>query len=103
VESRELALEPDTPLGSWRQLVANVHQSVAELAISRLAQPKIFIIVGDHAPPFANQALRNKFSQTVVPYVLLIPRKTSGVSSRTLARGSLIPLGRVASPLTQTP
>ena len=99
----ELSLEPDTPLCSWYQLVANVHQSVSELAMSGLARPTIFVIVGDHAPPFANQALRNKFSQTVVPYVLLIPRETARVSSRTLARGSLIPLGRAARPLPQTP
>jgi phosphoglycerol transferase MdoB-like AlkP superfamily enzyme len=68
-----LAREP--ALCSWYQLIANVHQSVADLAVSRLGRPTVFAIVGDHAPPFSNLTLRNQFSQSVVPYVLLVPRK----------------------------
>jgi hypothetical protein len=69
-----VGLTPDTPLCSWYQLVANVHQSVARIATDNLARPTVFVIVGDHAPPFANPALRARFSQTDVPYVVLLPR-----------------------------
>ncbi|MGD0294683.1 MAG: sulfatase-like hydrolase/transferase [Terracidiphilus sp.] len=68
-----LSLVPDTPLCSWYQLVANVHESVAQLALGKLGRDTVFVIVGDHAPPFGNTARRSLFSQTVVPYVLLLP------------------------------
>lgn len=60
-------------LCSWYQLVVNVHQSIADLAMANLNRPTVFAIVGDHAPPFSNPDVRGLFSQEVVPYVLLIP------------------------------
>jgi hypothetical protein len=66
---------------SWYQLVANVHHSVSQVALSELARPTVFVIVGDHAPGFANQALRSQFSSEVVPYVVLAPRRRSQVAS----------------------
>jgi sulfatase-like protein len=60
---------------SWYQLVANVHDSVARLAMGELGRPTVFVIVGDHAPPFANPVLRTQFSGAEVPYVLLVPRQ----------------------------
>jgi phosphoglycerol transferase MdoB-like AlkP superfamily enzyme len=69
-----LSLEPNSTLCSWYQLIAHVHQSVATLAMDGLARPTVFVIVGDHAPPFVNAGLRSRFSPAVVPYVLLIPR-----------------------------
>jgi phosphoglycerol transferase MdoB-like AlkP superfamily enzyme len=42
--------------------------------MGKLDRPTAFIIVGDHAPPFGDPALRNKFSQSDVPYVILLPR-----------------------------
>ena len=68
-----LAQQPS--LCSWYQLVANVHHSVADMVMTDLARPTIFVIVGDHAPPFSDSDLRNRFSSTVVPYILLVPRK----------------------------
>jgi phosphoglycerol transferase MdoB-like AlkP superfamily enzyme len=62
-------------LCSWYQLIANVHDSVARLAMSNLARPTVFVIVGDHAPPFSDAALRGQFSSTDVPYVVLSPRQ----------------------------
>jgi Sulfatase len=59
---------------SWYQLVANVHRSVAQAAMSKLARPTVFVVVGDHAPGFANITIRNQFSGEVVPYVILVPR-----------------------------
>src|SRR5208337_3434782 len=61
-------------LCSWYQLVFNVHQAVSRLAMTNLARPTVFVIVGDHAPPFSNPALRSQFSSDDVPYVLLVPR-----------------------------
>jgi hypothetical protein len=62
---------------AWYQLVANVHRSVAALAMGNLIRPTVFVVVGDHAPPFADPQLRNQFSSTDVPYVLLLPRQNS--------------------------
>jgi hypothetical protein len=64
---------------AWYQLVANVHRSVAGLAMGNLARPTVFVIVGDHAPPFADPQLRSRFSPTDVPYALLIPRRAAPV------------------------
>jgi hypothetical protein len=74
------ALLQQPSLCSWYQLVSNVHDSVARLAMTRLARPTVFVIVGDHAPPFANPAARSQFSTTDVPYVLLVPRQNSRVA-----------------------
>jgi phosphoglycerol transferase MdoB-like AlkP superfamily enzyme len=62
-------------LCSWYQLIYNVHDSVARLAVGPLGRPTVFVIVGDHSPPFANPTLRDKFSSKEVPYILLIPRQ----------------------------
>jgi phosphoglycerol transferase MdoB-like AlkP superfamily enzyme len=68
-------LSQQPALCSWYQLIANVHNSVSKLAMTKLARPTNFVIVGDHAPPFSDLSLRNQFSDAVVPYVLLIPRQ----------------------------
>lgn len=60
-------------LCSWYELVFNVHRSVAKLAVQSLARPTIFVVVGDHMPPFSNGYLREQFSQDSVPYITLIP------------------------------
>jgi hypothetical protein len=65
-------------LCSWYQLEFNVHRSVAELAMRETARPTVFLVVGDHAPPFFSGKLRSQFSDEVVPYVLLEP-KTDGM------------------------
>jgi phosphoglycerol transferase MdoB-like AlkP superfamily enzyme len=61
-------------LCSWAQLVLNVHRSISQLAMSPLARPTVFIVVGDHAPPFGDLSLRRQFSDSVVPYIILRPR-----------------------------
>ena len=60
---------------SWYQLEFNVHRSVSELALRPTTRPTIFLIVGDHAPPFASARSRAQFSDQVVPYVLLMPKR----------------------------
>jgi len=67
-------LVQQSTLCSWYQLVYNVHQSVSELALAPLARPTVFVIVGDHPPPFANPTLRDQFVSQTVPYVILLPR-----------------------------
>jgi phosphoglycerol transferase MdoB-like AlkP superfamily enzyme len=69
-----LSLSPQSPLCSWYGLVANVNDSVARLAMGNLGRPTVFVIVGDHAPPFSDSVLRDQFSWSVVPYVVLVPR-----------------------------
>ncbi len=74
-------LTKDVTLCSWYQLVANVHSSTARLAMTALSRPTVFIIVGDHAPPFGDPALRSAFSSTVVPYILLMPRVDAQIAA----------------------
>jgi hypothetical protein len=67
------SLQNSAPLCSWFRLVRNVHQSVQQLALTTSARPTVFVLVGDHAPPFADPELGREFSHTEVPYVLLTP------------------------------
>ncbi len=74
-------------LCSWFQLISNVHRSVAQVAQSNPSRPTVFVIVGDHAPPFADPFLRSQFSNSVVPYVILEPRmRTSSFGEGNEAR-----------------
>jgi phosphoglycerol transferase MdoB-like AlkP superfamily enzyme len=75
--SAQPLLRDSVPMCSWFRLVRNVHQSVQQLALSPSASPTVFVVVGDHAPPFADPKLRQNFSRTDVPYVLLTPRIAS--------------------------
>ena len=70
--SAEPALHRSAALCSWFRLVRTVHTSVSRVA-ARTTQPTVFILVGDHAPPFAKPELRSGFSQSLVPYVMLTP------------------------------
>ena len=74
------SLEQQPVLCSWYQLVANVHDAVAQLAMAKSARPTVFIIAGDHAPPFSDSAQRNQFSRLVVPYLILIPTRCDYVA-----------------------
>jgi phosphoglycerol transferase MdoB-like AlkP superfamily enzyme len=75
------AFAPNLPhassLCSWYQLVANVHASAAGMALAPQARPTVFVIVGDHPPPFNSAALNDHFSQSAVPYIILIPREST--------------------------
>ncbi|MBS1820770.1 MAG: sulfatase-like hydrolase/transferase [Acidobacteria bacterium] len=64
----------DDGICAWYRLVFNVHRSVAELAMKETAKPTIFVVVGDHAPPFTSMQRRNLFSYDMVPYVVLSPK-----------------------------
>jgi phosphoglycerol transferase MdoB-like AlkP superfamily enzyme len=67
------ALRNSAALCSWFRLVRAVHASVSQVAAQTTAHPTIFILVGDHAPPFASPRLRSQFSASQVPYVMLTP------------------------------
>lgn len=64
----------DLAICSWAHLIATTNQSVLDLALGQLARPTIFVIVGDHAPPFDKDSERAQFSSSEVPYVILLPR-----------------------------
>lgn len=98
-----MSLTPDSPLCSWFQLITNVNESVSEIAMGELSRPTVFVIVGDHAPPFVDPAMRDRFSETVVPYVLLIPSQVHNSRDRLLARSSLNQLGKATRSYAQTP
>lgn len=92
--SKSISLTPGTPLCSWYQLVLNVHVAVSRLALSRLGRPTIFVVVGDHAPPFGDLTVRNQFSGTDVPYVVLSPRDARGTPTLVSASVHAAPAGR---------
>jgi Sulfatase len=78
-------------LCSWFRIIHALHASVVQLALKEASRPTVFVLVGDHAPPFASPGLREQFSQTVVPYVVLMPRAlrqpaTPGSGSRDAPR-----------------
>jgi hypothetical protein len=84
-------LEPDSQLCSWYQLVMNVHRSVTQLALDPQGRPTVFVIVGDHAPPFGDPSLRDRFSQSDVPYVVLVPRAAQNPSKSLFAHNAANP------------
>jgi hypothetical protein len=69
------ALKNSAALCSWFRLVRAVHLSVQQVAMETSARPTVFILVGDHAPPFGDPKLRAEFSDSEVPYVMLTPRQ----------------------------
>jgi phosphoglycerol transferase MdoB-like AlkP superfamily enzyme len=69
------ALRNSAALCSWFRLVRGVHQSVQQVALGNTARPTVFVLVGDHAPPFGDPELRADFSSAQVPYVMLTPRQ----------------------------
>ena len=69
------ATRDDIAICSWAHLIATANLSVRDLAIGQLARPTIFVVVGDHSPPFDQDSERGQFSSTEVPYVILLPRQ----------------------------
>jgi hypothetical protein len=74
--SADPALDGSAALCSWYRLVRAVHVSVSQIA-AQAKRPTVFVLVGDHAPPFANPRLRSRFSASQVPYVMLTPASLS--------------------------
>lgn len=101
--SADIGLQPHTALCSWYQLVENVHRSVAQLASGPLGRPTIFVVVGDHAPPFGDPDLRDRFSQSDVPYVVLVPRSEVATSKLMFAHNAPSPTPRPIQSQRQTP
>ncbi|MBV8631414.1 MAG: sulfatase-like hydrolase/transferase, partial [Silvibacterium sp.] len=64
----------DFAVCGWYRLLSVALQSVHDLALWPLGRPTIFIVVGDHAPPFDKDIERDEFSATQVPYFILLPR-----------------------------
>jgi hypothetical protein len=55
-------------------LIGNLNRAIADVSVAPELSPTEFIIVGDHAPPFLATKARNQFSQTLVPFIHLIPK-----------------------------
>jgi len=62
-------------LCSWFKLEYEVHQSIADMVERPDLPPTAFFVVGDHAPPFVDTGIRDRFSNSRVPFVLLIPKQ----------------------------
>ncbi|MFP5204836.1 MAG: sulfatase-like hydrolase/transferase [Acidobacteriota bacterium] len=86
--SASLGLHADTALCSWYQLIVNVQRSVAEIALNPSGRPTVFVIVGDHAPPFADPAVQQRFRPSEVPYLVLLPRTDRKQAQSTILRAA---------------
>jgi hypothetical protein len=84
-------VQDEPAMCSWYQLVFNVHRAAAEVALRATERPTVFLIVGDHAPPFSAENLRAQFSDEVVPYVLLTPKRDGVTATGFLAVASRSP------------
>jgi hypothetical protein len=73
--NKDISLASDLALCNWYRLILNVHQSLASLAAHQGPRPAVYVIVGDHSPPFSEAAVRNSFDQNNVPYVILLPNQ----------------------------
>ena len=71
------ATRDDIAICSWAHLITQTNQSVRDLALGELDRPTIFVVVGDHAPPFDKDSERAQFSSSEVPYVILLPNQTT--------------------------
>jgi hypothetical protein len=69
-----VAANSDAAICSWMVLIYKVNQAIAKLSTNRKLPSTEFIIVGDHAPPFAASTRRREFSQQVVPFIHLLPK-----------------------------
>jgi hypothetical protein len=87
------ALAQSSALCSWFRLIHALHASVARAAGEATERPTVFVLAGDHAPPFANPALRQNFSSTVVPWVILMPKalRCAPAQRQIIAREPAIP------------
>lgn len=68
----KMELQGSRSLCSWFRIISALHGSVQQLALD-VNRPTMFILVGDHAPPFHEPMVRSRFSATDVPYVILAP------------------------------
>jgi len=72
------ALRSSPALCSWFRIVHGVHQAIEQVAIQQATganpRPTVFLLVGDHAPPFGDSTLARQFSATQVPFVMLTPK-----------------------------
>jgi Sulfatase len=63
----------DDAVCTWYSLVKRALKAVDKVAVDPALSPTIFVLVGDHAPPFLGAKRRAEFSQTQVPYLILTP------------------------------
>jgi len=64
--------DADGPCGLER-ILYRLHEAVARLALDPALPPTRFILVGDHAPVFAERAERALYDDARVPFVDLVP------------------------------
>ena len=64
----------DNSVCSGYQPVLVVNKSMRQMALKPLSRTSIFVIIGDPTPPFDRQEIRDEFSSTEAPYLILLPR-----------------------------
>jgi|HubBroStandDraft_5_1064220.scaffolds.fasta_scaffold09270_3 hypothetical protein len=74
-------LRVNPALCSWFELEENVDRAIAAIAES-VSQPRgtIFVLVGDHAPPFSDPEVRTIFSPVEVPFIALVPAQLADLA-----------------------
>jgi phosphoglycerol transferase MdoB-like AlkP superfamily enzyme len=69
-----VATSNDPAICTWYDLILVANRSVHDLALAPLGRPTIFVVVGDHAPPFDKDSERAEFSANQVPWFILLPK-----------------------------
>jgi protein-S-isoprenylcysteine O-methyltransferase Ste14 len=59
---------------SWYRIETKLLQGIARLALSPTRRPTVFVVVGDHVPPFGDPALRSQFVPGEVLTITMLPR-----------------------------
>jgi|GEM_PF-4294290 len=57
-------------------------ESVAAMAADRALPPTTFVLVGEHAAPYMDDAKRNLFESGVVPYLVLQPKEGNSIPTQ---------------------
>lgn len=64
----------DDTLCVWYSIIYRLNRELRDIALDSSLPPTVFMLEGDHAPPFFHSDRRSRFSQDHVPFVILFPR-----------------------------
>ena len=79
----------DEAVCAWYTVVLRLHESIARLAVRPDIGATEFVVVGDHAPPFAVESRRALFSQREVPMIVLRPKAAAHPTTASTLAGEV--------------
>ena len=89
---------------SWYRILRRTHEAIRDAALDPKIADTIFIVVGDHMPPFEDGELRAGFSDDEVPYVVLVPKTmTAAVLAAQRAKAAAASVAQRSAPAKPKP